>query len=860
MSEISIRVDEGKDLTMKNTKVLGVVTVGVAALSSGIVHAEDSIPTSVVQEKEVTQEMLDQAKQAADIASEQVKNQEAVVSQVGTETAAALQQVDQAQAAVVETEGLVAEATPENIAQTKTAINTTSNEIKTAAEQLETAQDAAEEANKSVSANEQAVAEKQAAVDGAKGDLTDAQTAEANAQAVLDGTNTADIYKHAEETKKAAEVASNEAQAAQKELAEAKQVDEQRSQAIESASQKVSVLDGQLSVAKNRLNEASLNKETLDQKVSEAQLAFTKAENDVAAINTITLSPEYVKALRDYSSSEIGSDDYHAAEETLARLSTELRKVNQFKANKNDLSTETYDLNNLPTSVLTELSLFTSDLLNQIHQQIGTSPTVVTPSSIAFADKVTDQAVESNWDTWDQSHNEEGITAVAKTYHLVASDKVGNYYEDWAGLTNMSNTSYTVPDLTVSQLKQKIYESLLMFFFPTDVKEWQHAADLAGTKVSLLGYEGKVKESYVAVDFSRIGEHSGIHFITVNDVMLTSKSDFDTTPILQSKTPEVMKSTLEKAKSNLVILKEQQVKAQKLLSDEQASFEALTSQLIEAKDQLLTVKQIPLQTPAARQVLSSSQERLAKAKAANEKAQADVKQLSADMTSKKVALEQAKQVVKEKQGILTQALVEQQIALAAFKDSQKDLEAKQAVVQNLETQRQRLKVKLEQQQERLQQYKNAPKLLAAAKKQLEGVKVSVERLNQQLAIEQKRLDELKATEAELVTRYQLLTSRYQKALEAKAQANLIAKRQLIESQGGLATPVFDETGKVVDYVSQIILSNQTQITASKTDSLASKQTASALPATGDSVSLFSLLSGSFLALLSLLGIRKSQNN
>lgn len=845
---------------MKNTKVLGVVTIGVAALSSGIVHAEDSIPTSVVQEKEVTQETLDQAKQAADTASEQVKNQEAVVSQVSTETVVALQQVDQAQAAVIETEGLVAEATPENIAQTETVINTTSNEIKTAAEQLETAQGAVEEVNKSVSANAQAVAEKQAAVDGAKGDLTAAQTAEANAQAVLDGTNTADIYKHAEETQKAVEVASNEAQAAQKELAEAKQADEQHSQAIESASQKVSALDGQLSVAKNRLNEASAKKETLDHKVSEAQLALTKAENDVAAINTITLSSEYVNALKTYSSSAIGSNEYNAAEETLDRLSQELRKVNQFKVNKNDASTETYDLNQLPTSVLTELSLFTSDLLNQIHQQMGTSPTVVTPSSIDFVDKVTDKAVEANWDTWEQSHNEAGITAIAKSYHLVSSDKVGNFYEDWAGITNMSNTSYTVPDLTLSQLKQKIYESLLLFFFPTDVKEWHHAGDLAGTKVSLLGYEGKVKTSYVAVDFSRIGEHSGIHFITINDVMLTSKSDFDTTPIVSTKTPETLKATFDKAKTALEALIVEQTKAQQVLSKAQSEVNHLTSQLSEADKELSDVKQTSLKAPTAQQVLVVKQEKLAKTKAADEKAQAAIKQLSADITVKKAALENAKKVVKQKQDVLTQKLTEEQEALTLLNDSKEKLVAKQTVVQNLEADQQRLQAKLEQQKEHLRQLQAAPQLLKEAKKKLGTVKLAAGELTRKLASEQKRLDELKVTEAELVTRYQSISSRYQKALEAKTQADLMAKRQLIENQGGLVTPVFDETGKVVDYVSQVISPNQTQVTASKTDSLASKQTASALPVTGDSVSLFSLLSGSFLALLSLLGIRKSKNN
>lgn len=58
---------------MKNTKVLGVVAVGVTALSGGIVHAEDSVQTRAVQETgtvdsqsiEVTQVTVDSAKAAA---------------------------------------------------------------------------------------------------------------------------------------------------------------------------------------------------------------------------------------------------------------------------------------------------------------------------------------------------------------------------------------------------------------------------------------------------------------------------------------------------------------------------------------------------------------------------------------------------------------------------------------------------------------------------------------------------------------------------------------------------------------------------------------------------------------------------
>ena len=850
---------------MKNTKVLGVVAVGVTALSGGIVHAEDSVQTRAVQETgtvdsqsiEVTQVTVDSAKAAATVASEQVKAQEEIVSQISSDSQKAQEQEVKAEQAVQSAESIVKEATPETISQTEDSIKETTAAITGVDKQIEGAQATVKDANEVAEANEKAVAAKQAAVVSAEGELNIAQENEAAAQAVLDGANAAELYQRAEETQNAVNTASKEVQTVEKELEVAKQADESRSQSIETASQKVSDLESKLSATKNNLNEASSHKEQVDKAVAEGQKTLTKAENDVAAINSITLSPDYVKALKAYSSAEIGSSEYAVAEQELARLSVELHKVNQFKANKNDLSTETYDLNNLPKSVLTELSLFTSDLLNQIHQQVGTAPTVVTASSIDFADKVTDKAIEDNWDTWDKSHNEEGITAVSQIYNLVSSDKVGNFYEDWAGITNMSNTSYTVPNLTLSQLKQKIYESLLMFFFPTTVKEWQHAADLAGTKVSLLGYEGKVKESYVAVDFSRIGEHSGIHFITVNDVMLTPQSDFDTTPIVASKTPESMEKELEKAQEALASLKAQQVKAQELLLEAQTNVETLTNQLSGADEQLAGLKQTPLQVPVAQQALVSSQERLSKAKAENDKAQAVVKQLSADITQKKAILEQAKKSVKEKENALAQALAEQQHALDVLEDSKKVLEAKQAVVQDLETQRQALKSELEQQQERLKQYKNAPQLLEKAKKALKEAIVSAREVTQQLSIEQKRLDELKATESEMLEQYQSLLSRYQKATEAKEQAALALKYQMINNQGGLVYPVFDETGKVIDYIVSL---SQSQVLTTQFASVASNSSDSKLPETGDNGSIISILLGGCLTLLGLIGIRKNKTN
>ncbi|HEM3208383.1 TPA: SEC10/PgrA surface exclusion domain-containing protein, partial [Streptococcus suis 4417] len=177
---------------------------------------------------------------------------------------------------------------------------------------------------------------------------------------------------------------------------------------------------------------------------------FQEAENDKNSINTITLSSEYITALRDYALNytEKGAE----ATAILKALSPALKTSNQFKANANDSQT-TYAVNELPAEVRQELSWFASELINQVRQAFGTANVVVTDQALEFADMVTDGYVTDNWsrsDVLTTGHDAKAINKAANQFGLATTNSVEEadglqYYE------NMHNYAYEQKTITLTE-------------------------------------------------------------------------------------------------------------------------------------------------------------------------------------------------------------------------------------------------------------------------------------------------------------------------------------------------------------------------------------------------------------------------
>lgn len=119
----------------------------------------------------------------------------------------------------------------------------------------------------------------------------------------------------------------------------------------------------------------------LEQQVSQLNVPYSEK-------NTIKVSAEYAKALKDYFNYDKSDAERDRAEQILKSESSKLRyQEENFISSASD-QVEVYNLNNLPKEVEVELNYFALDMLNQVRSQMGMPQLTLASSSIDFADKL----------------------------------------------------------------------------------------------------------------------------------------------------------------------------------------------------------------------------------------------------------------------------------------------------------------------------------------------------------------------------------------------------------------------------------------------------------------------------------------
>ncbi|HEM3716237.1 TPA: SEC10/PgrA surface exclusion domain-containing protein, partial [Streptococcus suis] len=408
---------------MKQLTVLGALATAVLSTGREVVHAEEvphtTEPTPVVeansQQATVTETDVTTAKAELDKANQTVTAQEEVVNQAQTDVDKAKETVNQAQTELVEAAELVEQATPENISQAKETITQAEDNVTEAGQNLEAKKQAEATAQQAVKDQEANVSTAQADVNEKTQAVTEAQTDVDTAQAILDGTGQAEIVAKAEQAEKQLYDTKQALTTAQTELAEAKEKDANRQTAIEDATQTLNQANQALEAKTQVANEATAQAEETAKQLVTAQTIFQEAENEKNSINTITLSPEYIAALKEY-----GKEYDNASFTQLIALAPTLRKQNSFKVNPND-ETVVLDTNNLTEAERIELSLFASDLLNQVRRALGTQETVVTLGAVEFANRVATSYVADNWNLEQigkKGHDAKAINDAARTMGL----------------------------------------------------------------------------------------------------------------------------------------------------------------------------------------------------------------------------------------------------------------------------------------------------------------------------------------------------------------------------------------------------------------------------------------------------------
>lgn len=849
---------------MKQVKTVLATITTVVVLNGGqqVIHAEellkaDSQKTEVDQvQKEVTQADVTASQAKVTVANTAVKEQETTAAAAKQEVVVAEKKASTAQTNLSQAEKVVVEATPGNISKAEQTMKNTQTAVENAEKAVIASQAAQTQAQSSVSNQEKITKQAQEAVKAKQGEVSKAKEKVAEKQAILDGTGTKEIIEKAEQTQAKVNADKEAVAKAQTNLAEAKQADAKREKALASAEKEVQIAKATeqetgLDYA-HKVNDAK----KIADKLFEANLALTKANHKAEAINTITLSQDYITALREYNENftKYSKAELKAQTDKLVAMGKALAKQNKFKANQDDSDLDTLDLNHLPAEVREEMSLFAADLLNQIRAVFGTAKLEVSKG----VTEAINEHVSTSKTNGIKGHDRANLDRVLAKVGITSGT------EESIGLMGGSGSARKQQRISPRELKRLIYNNILNLMFNAfeDVEdnennEFLHAGTLAGLS------ESGVKKAYLGVGTSYKDDFwQVVNFLFVYDKALTQPNTFDAKALsnpFDSKEVLVRQKAAQSA-YDLAKKADEQAKANqaKAETDYQKAKEKLA--FVTAKRDSLKAE-TPL-TPAAETALTKAQATLKVDEAENKAAQEAVKQLTADVKAKQEALAQAK-------AELAQTETELKALEAILSTEQFTLAAKQATLaqaRSLVEQREAELVQVKEHRTKAQavvsQLKAAPAMLKQAQMAYCSAKQVLFEKQAVLKQAEAKLTVLKAEQAEVTNQYQVLVKTYQAQLEAQRQVKLAEQKAVIEKAGGQAVPVFDETGKLVSYenmhkqATPLLVGSQSTVQPVQVNYSAHFE--KTLPSTGEKGSILSAIGSLFLIGFSFVGYKRKE--
>lgn len=489
------------------------------------------------------------------------------------------------------------EVTTNGQVSTTASVSSTATQAIPTQSQVETAREQANAASQAVSHQESVVANHEETINQAKANLATADANLQKAQTAADEASLEDIAVAQGQVTRAENAAEKKAQ---EELAAAQAAYKEKATAISSKEE-------QLTADQNAANQAKAAYETAQTVANEkavalaaAEAAKKKAEASTTNIRQkFTVSSEYISALKIYESKTSTAEEKYQAEQTLKDVNKRDRENNKYQDNEADKKITISDLNKLSEAQITDLSLYTSSLINQIRSAFGTTETSVSKGSVMATDRVTDGYVADNWG-WEsisnRRHDSAALACAGKSFNTV---NIGENLNTWQGLTG---------PFTLNEIKEYIYEAMLDFMF--NGQEWNHARSIAG-----LTSDGG--ETYIGTDLSVVAGAFNVHVNNINENSISFDSSFDTTkianPYVGSQSQPSLNANLAAAKVAYETAKQANDQAQSDLASKKVASESATLKLKNTQSELTALKATASKLAAAQTNLSEKQAALKQA-------------------------------------------------------------------------------------------------------------------------------------------------------------------------------------------------------------------------------------------------------
>jgi len=628
--------------TLTTTAVIGLASAGVPALAHEA-NSELATVTSVnepaIVEKPTTKTVekssdvkpaLDAQKQVVEKTKEQLTDAQDKANEANKQVSSAQTEVTEATNAVKHAEEVASKATPQNIEANKA--DQKANLVDQKANETETANTDAK-----IATQTETVTKAQTGVSNAEQELKDAntnvsakETQVQSAKDAISGTGLAQAEDKLDEAKAETKGAEKNVTLADTALTDAKKADQKRQETINNAQADVDAKTTLVNDAKSNLESATTKTNNATTTLSQAEDKLDKATKALDSVDIVKI-PDLTQFKEDKAS---GDSDFMTDSGTKAIEDTDVLIGKNAKS-------QTVDIENLTQAQKEEISHLYVQGLKQIREQLSTSSN----------SNVTKEAIESA-SKRARAYEKRGQNPLVHG-HISLAD--GPTAENLVRLGSKSDVQ------NMYDLKEATIQALMSSSFADAPSKWGH-----------------LRNNLV------FGNNVGIDVANINgDYWLVFAFDKKGTVVTNPTNAEAIQKAYDVAKAEKDTAQTASEKANEALKQASTDYANALDLKTSAEKTLADATATPIQTTVAENNLRLAKLALDSAQKRQAEAQKAVDNFSADLASKKQALDDAKSALESAKRV-------QEIKVQALSDSKTELTKQESKLEALKVQKAKL--------------------------------------------------------------------------------------------------------------------------------------------------------------------------
>lgn len=823
--------------TLTTTAVIGLASAGVPALAHEA-NSELATVTSVnepaIVEKPTTKTVekssdvkpaLDEQKQVVEKTKEQLTDAQDKANDANKQVSSAQTEVTEATDAVKHAEEVASKATPQNIEANKADQKANLTDQK--ANETETANTDAK-----IATQTETVTKAQTGVSTAEQELKDAnanvsakETQVQSAKDAISGTGLAQAEDKLDQAKAETKGAEKNVTLADTALTDAKKADQKRQETIDNAQADVDAKATLVNDTKSNLESATTKANGATTTLSQAEDKLDKATKALDSVDIVKI-PDLTQFKEDITS---GDNDFMTDSGAKAIENTET------SIGKNAKS-QPVDIDNLTQAQKEEISHLYVQGLKQIREQLSTSSN----------SNVTKEAIESA-SKRARAYEKRGQNPLVHG-HISLAD--GPTAENLVRLGSKSDVQ------NMYDLKEATIQALMSSSFADAPSKWGH-----------------LRNNLV------FGNNVGIDIANINgDYWLVIAFSNKGTTLVNPTNAEAIQKAYEDAKAEKATAQTASEKANDALKQASTDYANALDLKTSAEKTLADANATPIQTTVAENNLRLAKLALDSAQKRQAEAQKAVDNFSADLASKKQALDDAKSALESTKRVQEIKVQNYSDAKVELRTQEKKLEDLQAQKSKLVEEKDRLVEEAKALAEELKGYVEAPIKLAKAKTTLAEKQDVLEDAQDKAEIAKAQVDAIQATLDVEQAKLNDIQDKFDKLqdLEEKAKDNVIAKLPdgtIVAIPNGTPTaeelPEFDinslnkgpNVNKIlaIDDKGNVTVNGQAYTSQQQVSSkpiYSRVERAKTLPDTGESSSVAMLVLGAILGAFGLVTVRR----